>query len=112
MPDSGLPGGDLIAARALVYAALLLAAGLPIYLLGAGRGIALDRAIRISLALLAVTGAAASAWWALASVAAMAALPLAELDRATVEAVLAATPVACVTSRRNPATTAASLTMA
>ena len=91
-----MPDGGLIAARALVYAALLLAAGLPLYLLSAGRATPLGPALRIALVLLAVIGAAASAWWALVSVAAMAALPLGDLDRATVTAVLAATPLRAV----------------
>jgi copper resistance protein D len=96
VPDGSLPGLDLIAARALVYAALLPLAGLPLYLLSAGREIAQHRALRVSLALLAVIAAAASVWWVLASVAAMAGQPLGSLDREILGAILAATPLGTV----------------
>lgn len=88
MADTGL-----ILARALTYAALVPAAGLPFYLATTGRVAAvsrMERQVTIGLALAALV---ASAWWALASVAAMAALPLSGLDRETVTAVLGATPL-------------------
>lgn len=87
---------SLTAARALVYLALLLAAGLPLYLLSTGRGAEMSRCVRAALASLAVIGAAASAWWTLASIAAMTAQPIAGLDRDTVTAVLDATPLGLV----------------
>lgn len=52
--------------------------------------------MRTVLAVLALTAAAASAWWALESVAAVAGLLLSELDQPTAEAVLAATPLGAV----------------
>lgn len=81
----------LIAARALAYGALLLTAGLPLYLLTAGRGIVVTRRCRVALVLLSLLGAGASVWWMLASIAAMAALQIEALDRETVSAVLTAT---------------------
>jgi len=92
--------GGLVAARAIAYLALLLTAGLPLYLISAGRGIALPQCLRAAEMVLALAGAAASAWWALASVAAMAALPIGGLDIATVNAVLAATPLGMVLAIR------------
>lgn len=85
----------LILARAVMLLALLLAAGLPFYALIAGRS--LSRAVPVLLAPVAM---AASAWWALESVAAMAALPVAALDRDTVAAVLGATPLGPVLTIR------------
>lgn len=82
-----------LAARALSYGALMLAAGLPIYLLTAGREVILSTRLRLVLALLALIAAVASVWLALTSVAAMAAMELGQLDRVMVEAVLAATPL-------------------
>ncbi len=90
----------LTAARALVYAALLTGAGLPIYLLSAGRGLAVTSTVRVALALMAAIGGVASGWWALASVAAMAAQPIGTLDLATVKAVLQATPLGMVLAIR------------
>lgn len=87
------PGG-LIGARAACYLALLLVAGLPLHALAAGRP--LSGRGRFALAVLALGGAVASAWWALESVAAMAGIGLAELDQPTAEAVLAATPLGAV----------------
>lgn len=93
MADTGL-----IFARAAMYGLLLPAAGLPIYLATARRE--LSGAARAVIAVLAAGGIAASLWWALASVAAMAALPLSGLDRATVLAVLGATPLGMVLAVR------------
>lgn len=84
---------SLIAARALSYATLLLVAGLPLYLLTGGRDLALTTRLRWVMAAIALFGALASTWLALASVAAMAAMDLAALDRELVGAVLAATPL-------------------
>ncbi|HQS71544.1 MAG TPA: copper resistance protein CopD, partial [Novosphingobium sp.] len=86
--------GALIAARAGAYVALLLVAGLPLQALAAGR--ALSGRMRAALVVLALIAGAASVWWALESVAAMAGLPLADLDQPTAEAVLAATPLGAV----------------
>lgn len=52
--------------------------------------------MRTVLAALALLGAGASVWWALEAVAAMAGVPLADLDQPTAEAVLAATPLGAV----------------
>jgi len=90
----------LIAARALLYATLLPAAGLPLYLLTAGKGTAAGRPVRITAAVLALLAAAATLWWLLAAIAAMAALPLGQLDRDTVAAVSAATPLGAVVRLR------------
>jgi putative copper resistance protein D len=85
----------LILARAVMLLALLLAAGLPLYRLIAGRP--LSRAVPVLLAPVAM---AASVWWALESVAAMAAMPLGDLDRAMVSSVLDATPLGMVLNVR------------
>ena len=82
----------LIIARALVYGSMLPAAGLPLYCFADHRGRLSPRA-RIATTALAVLAAVASLWWLLEDIAAMAALPLGELDRATVEAVAGATPL-------------------
>jgi len=95
MTDSGL-----VAARALSYGALLLTAGLPLYLLTAGRGIVVTPRYRTGVVLLSLLGAGASVWWALASVAAMAALPIEALDGETVGAVFSATPLGAVLATR------------
>lgn len=84
----------LIASRAVACLALLLLAGVPLFLLTARKEASLP--LRAALAILAVTAGLASAWWALESVAAMAGLPLAELDQHTAEVVLAATPLGAV----------------
>lgn len=78
----------------MAYIPLLLVAGLPLQALVGGR--ALSGRMRAALVLLALMAGAASVWWALESVAAMAGLPLAELDQLTAEAVLAATPLGAV----------------
>ena len=90
----------LIAARALLYGTLLPAAGLPLYLLTAGKGPVAGRPVRLAAAGLALLAAAATLWWLFASIAAMAGLPLGQLDRATVEAVSAATPLGAVVRLR------------
>lgn len=86
--------GGLIAARAAAFVALLLVAGLPLHALTGGR--ALSGRMRAALGVLALLAGGCSVWWALESVAAMAGLPLAELDQPTAEAVLAATPLGTV----------------
>lgn len=103
--------GGLVAARALAYGALLLTAGLPLYLLTAGHGIAVTRRFRAGLVLLSLLGAGASVWWALASIAAMAALPIEALDREMVSAVLAATPLGAVLAIRLAALALVMLTL-
>ncbi|MCX7284780.1 MAG: copper homeostasis membrane protein CopD [Novosphingobium sp.] len=89
-----LETGPLIAARAVAYIALLLVAGVPLQALTAGRQLSGHK--RTAMALLALLAGAASIWWALESVAAMAGLTLAALDQPTAEAVLAATPLGAV----------------
>lgn len=81
----------LLAARAVAYLALLLVAGVPLHALASGQ--ALSFRGRLVLALMAISAAMASAWWALESVAAMAGIGLGELDQATAEVVLAQTPL-------------------
>ena len=85
--------GGIVAARAVNYITLLLTAGLPLYWLTAGGSFAVSHRCRAALLLLALAGAGASVWWVLASVAAMAGLPIAQLDREMVTAVLGATPL-------------------
>jgi putative copper resistance protein D len=80
-----------LAARALSYGALLLAAGLPIYLLTTA--FTLSNRSRLLLAFLALIAMAASVWLTLTSVATLAAMELGQLDREMVTAVLAATPL-------------------
>ncbi|MGV3513382.1 MAG: CopD family protein [Novosphingobium sp.] len=84
----------LLASRVAAYLALLLVAGIPLHALAAGQ--ALSFRARLVLAVLAVIGALASAWWALESVAAMAGIAIGALDQATAEVVLAATPLGMV----------------
>lgn len=83
----------LIIARALVYGTMLPATGLPIYALAAGQAAWLSRRARLAAIGLAALAALASLWWLLEDIAAMAAVPLDALDRATVEAVAGATPL-------------------
>lgn len=86
----------LIIARALVYALLLPAAGLPLYALTAWRVAPIGVATRRVTAILAVLAGLASIWWVVASVAAMAAMPATELDRETIVVVAGATPLGMV----------------
>jgi putative copper resistance protein D len=90
----------LEAARAVTYAALMLAAGIPLYLVAARRlapgGVDACRAA----ALAALAGVAASLWWMLESIAAMAAMPVGQLEREMVTAVLEATPLGNVLAIR------------
>ena len=88
--------GGLIAARAVSYAALLLVAGVPAYLVIAGGARAATLRLRGMLSGLAVIAGAGVIWQMLASVAAMAGLTLSELDGATLAAVLDATPLGTV----------------
>lgn len=85
----------LIAARFLSIGTLLFAAGLPLYLLtGRGYGLTLTRPSRTVVAGCALAAALLSLWWAMEAVAAMAALPVTDLDRTTIMAVLQATGLA------------------
>lgn len=86
----------LIAARALVYLLLLPAAGLPLYALTALRVAPVSTAIRRMTGVLAVLAGLASIWWVVASVSAMAATRVAELDRETIMVVAGATPLGMV----------------
>lgn len=97
-----MDGAPLVAARLAAYGALLLAAGVPLALTFA------REAGGWKLASLAMLGAiAASLWWVLEAVAAMAALPLGALDREMVGAVLEATPLGAVMTVRLAALVAA-----
>ncbi|WP_067732401.1 copper homeostasis membrane protein CopD [Novosphingobium naphthalenivorans] len=90
---------DLAAARGASYLALLLVAGLPLYSLAMGER-CLSGAMRRILLGLAAAALVTSLWWVWASVAAMAGLPLGAVDFATVQAVLAATPLGMVLETR------------
>lgn len=90
----------LIAARVATYAALMLAAGIPLYLLAAGRQATFEGAACRTASLAALIAMAASLWWALESIAAMAAMPVDQLDRELVSAVLEATPLGNVLAIR------------
>ncbi|MEO6715858.1 MAG: copper homeostasis membrane protein CopD [Novosphingobium sp.] len=86
----------LIAARVTTYAALMLAAGIPLYLIAARRQASLERGACRTASMAALAGIAASLWWILENIAAMAAMPVAQLDRAMITAVLEATPLGSV----------------
>jgi len=90
-----MPEPGLVVARFAMLALLLALAGIPFYLRVASE-VRVAGAMRWSLAIAAVLTMAASVWWAMASVAAMAAMTLAELDQATFRAVLDATPLGAV----------------
>lgn len=86
-PDTGL-----VLAR---FAALVLAlglAGIPAYLALAGVRSA-GRTLRVAIAVIVCCFSIASFWWAAASVAAMAAMPLTQLDSELLLTVLNATPL-------------------
>lgn len=85
----------VIAARALLYIVALGLAGVPLYLRIAGSTRA-GGPLRTCLAVGALAAAAISIWWAAASIAAMAAMPLADLDYATFSVVADATPIGTV----------------
>jgi len=95
----------IIMARFALMALSLGLAGVPLYLRIAGQRAA-SRKLRIALAAGAVVAAMASMWWAAASVAAMAAVPLTDLDVATLLAVLDATPLGPVLELRLAASAA------
>ncbi len=104
------PAG-LVLSRFAAFAALLLVAGLPLHALTLTPLGPMSPRRRMALAVLATIAAGASAWWALESVAAMVALPLAKLDQATFIAVLAATPLGAVMEWRLTALAAVVLAM-
>jgi len=93
-PDSGLA-----LARFAALAALLAMSGIPLYFVTVRQGFLGSQSRRV-LASLAVLSILASLWWAAASVAAMAAMPIGALDRATLIAVLEATPTGTVLAVR------------
>lgn len=90
----------LIAARVATYAALMLAAGIPLYLIVARRQASLEIGACRTAGLAALAGVAASLWWAMESIAAMAAMTMRQLDRAMITAVLGATPLGSVLTIR------------
>lgn len=92
---------SLIAARAFAYAAMLLAAGLPLYLLTTGREMAGGRRTMLAIATAAFVSIAASIWWVMESVAAMAALPVSQVDREMLLMILGATPLGTVLAIRS-----------
>jgi copper resistance protein D len=87
-------------ARAVTYAALMLAAGIPLYLLAARQPASLGFDAFRAASLAALAGIAASLWWMLESIAAMAAMPVGQLDRELISAVLEATPLGNVLAIR------------
>lgn len=93
----------LLAARALSYAALLFAAGVPLYMLVAGRALVSGRRTLPVVAVLALIAIAASAWGMMESVASMLAVPVGEVDLATLKSILAATPLGLVFAIRGAA---------
>lgn len=97
------PDAGLVAARFVSLVALMAMAGVAFHLASLGRTL-LARRERIAIAGLGAAGAIASLWWAAASVAAMAALPIFELDRVMLLAVLEATPLGTVLAIRLAAT--------
>lgn len=101
-----MEGGALIAARLAVYAALLLAAGVPLALI-----FAREQGGWKLAGLSALAAMAASLWWVLESVAAMMAMPMTDLDAEMVSAVIGATPVGGVMAIRLVALLAALLAL-
>lgn len=101
----------LIFARFAMLAALLLLVGLPLHALTLGPLQPMSRRRRLAIVGLAIAAAVASIWWALESVAAMAGVPLANLDEQTFTAVLAATPLGAVMEWRLTALVAIILAM-
>ena len=101
-----MDGTPLVAARFAAYAALLLAAGVPLAMTFARK-----RSGRCFAGVAALAGIAASVWWVLEAVAAMAALPLHQLDAELVRTVLDATPLGAVTAVRLAALLAALLAL-
>ena len=93
------PDGGLVLARFVSMAALLAMSGIPIYLVTAGQA-RLGTPARKSITALALLSMLASLRWAAASVAAMAAMPIGELDQATLLVVLEATPTGAVLAVR------------
>jgi len=90
----------LIASRALAYVAMLIAAGLPLHLMGAGIDARTSRWFTGVIMASVVAAVAASGFWALQSVASMAAMPVAEINRELFWAVLGATPLGTVLAIR------------
>lgn len=101
-----MDGASLIAARFAAYAALLLAAGVPLALT-----FARERGGWRFAGAAALAGMATSVWWVLEAVASMAALPLGQLDAELVRAVLDATPLGAVITVRIAALLAALLAL-
>lgn len=93
----------LLAARALSYATLLLTAGTPLYMLVAGRTLVSGRRSLPVVAMIALVALVASAWGVMESVASMLAVPVGEVDRATLQAILAETPLGMVFAIRGAA---------
>lgn len=81
MDDAGL-----VAARLVVYATLLPAAGVPLYLI-----VARERGAWRLAGVATLAAMAASAWWVLEAIAAMAGQPVGEIDPEMAFAVLDAT---------------------
>lgn len=86
--------------KSVTYITVLLAAGLPIYLCSAGRKVALDWPVRLTIASLALLGIPVTLLWVGLSVAAMMGQPPTDLDLETVKLVADATPLTMVTQLR------------
>lgn len=87
-----MPDQAAILARFALFAFALGLAGVPLHLRIGGTLLVRGR-LRWLLGLAAVLSIGVAIWWAAASVAAMAAMPLGDLDRATFDAVVGATPI-------------------
>ncbi|WP_144098267.1 CopD family protein [Croceicoccus sediminis] len=86
---------NVVLARAALYVVALGLAGIPLYLRISGT-VEAGKGLRLAMAAGAIAAAAIAAWWAAASVAAMAALPLGDLDYEMFSAVAGATPIGTV----------------
>lgn len=87
-----MPDQAAILARFALFAFALGLAGIPLHL-RIGGTLLVEGRLRWLLGLAAVLSIGVALWWAAASVAAMAAMPLGDLDRATFDAVVGATPI-------------------
>ena len=90
----------LVAARVAAYAALMLAAGIPLSLLAGGQKASPDSGACRAAGHAALAAMALSLWWVLESMASMAAMPVGHLDRDMISAILDATPLGNVLAIR------------
>ncbi|WP_395334780.1 CopD family protein [Novosphingobium sp. BL-8H] len=102
MENGALIAAPVVAARCVSYALMLAVAGVPFHAL-IDRRARFAASARAMLAAMAAGALAASLWWAVADVAAMVDMPLAQLGRQTFAAVIGATPLATVLTVRTVA---------